>query len=500
MKKLTTLIVFILLLSTSLFSQIPQIGTEFGIATGSDSTFALAGAWDSEKYLVIMRRELSTGGAEIVGQFLSKADNSLIGNPIVLGTTNISVIDFDLGIPQVAFDGNRFLVVWTDGQNGGIKYRFIDATTFQLSNLYSDPTLPCYLTGVSILHYNPSLNKYFLPFLISSGNNYYLAGIFIRPDGFMENSFQLTSLPVRREITLAYGNSKYLVGFVKEIGDYDKEVWGQLISESGYPIGSSFLIDGSPEPSDNPLFLVFDGTKFICFFPDEESTGWKIYAKFVNLDGTVQNLRIFVTANAYLLPFATVNGNELLFTCTGLTVDNSIFPPIRTNVIGKFFDLSLNPKSNEFIVYDTLGGKNPMGNFAVYGGGKYLVFTTRGKFLFQPDYTIVFTDGDAYGVTISSITKVEDESTRPFEFSLEQNFPNPFNPVTKIKYSIPQESFVTIALYDLLGKEIRKLVNENKSPGNYEIEVDASGLPSGVYFYKMQAGNFIETRKMVLVK
>jgi hypothetical protein len=318
----------------------------------------------------------------------------------------------------------------------------------------------------------------------------------------MENSFQLTSLPVRKEITLAYGNSKYLVGFVKEIGDYDKEVWGQLVSESGYPIGSSFLIDGSPEPSDNPLFLVFDGTKFICFFPDEESTGWKIYARFVNLDGTVQNQRIFITANAHLNPYAGVNGNELLFTCTGLTVDNSIFPPsIRTNVIGKFFDLSLNPKSNEFIVYDTLGGKNPMGNFVAYGNGKYFVFTTRVTIQFlPPNMDILFTNGDAYGVTISSITKVEDELTRPFAFSLEQNFPNPFNPVTKIKYSIPQESFVTIALYDILGKEIRKLVNENKSSGNYEIEVNASGLPSGVYFYKMQAGNFIETRKMVLVK
>jgi len=493
MRKLLFITALFILFLNSLISQTPQIGTEFGIATGSDSTFALAGAWDSEKYLVIMRRELSTGGAEIVGQFLSKGDNSLIGDPIVIGTTKISAVDFDLGIPQVAFDGNRFLIVWTDGQDGGIKYRFIDARTFQLSNLYSDPTLPCYLTGVSILHFNSSLNKYFLAFTIKSGTNYYLAGIFIRPDGFMENSFQITSVPVRKEITLAYGNSKYIVGFVKETGDYDNEVWGQLVGESGSPIGSSFLIDGSPEPSDDPLFLVFDGTKFICFFPDEEATGWKIYAKFVNLDGTVQNQRIFVTANAHLLPFATVNGNELLFTCTGVRRD------FTTSVVGRFFDLSLNPKSDEFTIFDTLGGKNPVGNFAVYADGKYLVFTTRVNLQVQGE-DIFFTNGDVYGETVSPITKVGDGVVETVDFELFQNYPNPFNPSTTIRFSLPQRSYVMLKVFDVLGREVATLVDEELNQGEHSVVFDAKGLPSGVYFYRLQSGKFVQQRKMVLVK
>jgi hypothetical protein len=91
-------------------------------------------------------------------------------------------------------------------------------------------------------------------------------------------------------------------------------------------------------------------------------------------------------------------------------------------------------------------------------------------------------------------------------YSLEQNYPNPFNPSTTIRYEFPQQSFVTIKIYDILGNEIATLVNEEKSAGSYEIEFNAVGtsrdlsLPSGIYFYKLQAGNFVETKKMVLQK
>ena len=81
-----------------------------------------------------------------------------------------------------------------------------------------------------------------------------------------------------------------------------------------------------------------------------------------------------------------------------------------------------------------------------------------------------------------------------------QNFPNPFNPITTIKYQIPKLSFVTLKVYDVLGKEIAILVNEEKSAGEYEIEFDGNNLTSGIYFYRLQAGNFVETKKMVILK
>ncbi len=88
----------------------------------------------------------------------------------------------------------------------------------------------------------------------------------------------------------------------------------------------------------------------------------------------------------------------------------------------------------------------------------------------------------------------------PEAYALYQNYPNPFNPTTIIKYQIPELSFVTIKVYDVLGSEIIALVNEEKPIGNFEIEFDATALPSGIYFYRLQAGSFIETKKMVFLR
>jgi len=97
-------------------------------------------------------------------------------------------------------------------------------------------------------------------------------------------------------------------------------------------------------------------------------------------------------------------------------------------------------------------------------------------------------------------TGVEQNSEIPKKFNLDQNYPNPFNPSTKIKYSVPKSSSVTLKVFDILGNEIETLVNEEKPIGTYEITWYAVNLPSGIYFYKLQAGNFIETKKMILMK
>ncbi|MGE5861224.1 MAG: T9SS type A sorting domain-containing protein, partial [Ignavibacteria bacterium] len=95
---------------------------------------------------------------------------------------------------------------------------------------------------------------------------------------------------------------------------------------------------------------------------------------------------------------------------------------------------------------------------------------------------------------------VRDKNELPTAFSLQQNYPNPFNPGTKIIYSIPQASFVTLKIYDILGNEVATLVNEEKSLGNYEAEFNAANLSAGIYFYKLQAGDFVQTKKMILLK
>ncbi len=88
----------------------------------------------------------------------------------------------------------------------------------------------------------------------------------------------------------------------------------------------------------------------------------------------------------------------------------------------------------------------------------------------------------------------------PTQFAIYQNYPNPFNPATEIKYSIPKTENVTLKVYDILGRQIAALVNEKKSAGNYKDEFNGSNFSSGVYFYQIKAGNYIETRKMLLLK
>jgi len=98
------------------------------------------------------------------------------------------------------------------------------------------------------------------------------------------------------------------------------------------------------------------------------------------------------------------------------------------------------------------------------------------------------------------IVGVKEKEVLPFTFSLEQNYPNPFNPSTTIEYQIPKSGIVKITVYNMLGQKVKTLVNTFKTAGKYQVEFNAVNLPSGIYIYKMQAGNFAEVKKMLLLK
>lgn len=98
------------------------------------------------------------------------------------------------------------------------------------------------------------------------------------------------------------------------------------------------------------------------------------------------------------------------------------------------------------------------------------------------------------------VNTVSNQNTIPEKFNLRQNYPNPFNPTTKIEFNIPKVSQTKLIVYDVLGKEVVTLVNERLNAGSYEVDWNASGYPSGVYFYKLQTDNFVDTKKMILMK
>ncbi len=97
-------------------------------------------------------------------------------------------------------------------------------------------------------------------------------------------------------------------------------------------------------------------------------------------------------------------------------------------------------------------------------------------------------------------TGVENDNQNKLEYSLSNNYPNPFNPTTTIEFSIPNTSFVTLKVLNMLGEEITTLLNEEKPSGKYKVEFNGDGLSSGVYFYKLQSGDFINIKNMILMK
>ena len=109
--------------------------------------------------------------------------------------------------------------------------------------------------------------------------------------------------------------------------------------------------------------------------------------------------------------------------------------------------------------------------------------------------------GKLYKASIGTLVGIDDTKIdRPSSFQLFQNYPNPFNPATKIRYQLPEESKVVIKIYDIMGTEVVTLVNDKKEPGTHEVELNAKNLSSGTYIYRIVAGSFVGTNKMILMK
>ncbi|HVO74281.1 MAG TPA: T9SS type A sorting domain-containing protein [Ignavibacteriaceae bacterium] len=149
------------------------------------------------------------------------------------------------------------------------------------------------------------------------------------------------------------------------------------------------------------------------------------------------------------------------------------------------------------VLISHIGNSNSAASsLAIQNDGKMIV----GGYSETPDrnssvFTLIRYSGDpATGITNQEKTKI------PELYMLSQNYPNPFNPSTTIRYALPKESFVTLKIYDILGREVETLVNKENPAGTYEVRWNAGGFSTGVYFYQVKAGSFVETRKMILIK
>ena len=202
---------------------------------------------------------------------------------------------------------------------------------------------------------------------------------------------------------------------------------------------------------------------------------------------------LFAGTGSHGVFLSTNNGTSWMSVDSGLTsIDIFSFAVNGTNL---FVGTSL---SGVFHLTNngTTWTSDSAGMSSIYGYSDANALIVSGTYLFA---------GNDRGVwrrpLAEMITGVKEEQNNlPSNFSLKQNYPNPFNPTTIIKYSLPRSNMVTMKVYDILGNEVASLVNEEKPAGSYSVNFNASKLSSGVYFYRMKAGSFVETKKLILMK
>ncbi len=161
---------------------------------------------------------------------------------------------------------------------------------------------------------------------------------------------------------------------------------------------------------------------------------------------------------------------------------------------------SIETNSPVFTVIDTLPAIIPVGfdkEFEVdFSPDTSTIYKNKLTLITNKGMKSIFLRGySKYPTSVDNI-----QTNAPVIFSLSQNYPNPFNPTTKIKYQLPELSKVRLTVYDVLGREIKVLVDQEKPAGTYEVEFDAANLPSGVYFYRIEAGKYSDTKKLLLLK
>ena len=149
---------------------------------------------------------------------------------------------------------------------------------------------------------------------------------------------------------------------------------------------------------------------------------------------------------------------------------------------------------NNFLVVKDYINESPL----IKGQNYYYAVT---GYSYKPNYNFLNnTESIIESKSISYLTTDIKINKGTMEYWLSNNYPNPFNPTTTIEYSVPNNALISIKLFDILGHEVMTIVNEQKKTGSYKVEINANNLSSGVCFYRMQAGSFVQTKKLILLR
>ncbi len=368
-----------------------------------------------------------------------------------------SVADYVRGAPDVSFlNDTTFLVVW-DG-NG-------DSTPVVRSGIYGQ------LASMS-------------------GNK--IGGNFLVTDHFGGS----TDNYIPRVISCRCNGSFFVTWEDNSSGRYN--LYGRKFDMTGAPMDSSFLIS-----DDSAMTYMFyycmaqdTGGSFVVVWIAEKGSESQLEWRWYDNRGTpltnVEELTpldtLFGAGNATGVSIDS-DGRTVLFweqeTTDGFKIFGRRYLPDRTP-LGNAFRISADNTLSEEYYPNVILRKGILWTIWQRDTVGYISTGIRGRIL--------------YFDSITSVVNHSVSAHPPETFFLYQNYPNPFNPNTVIKYQLPVNSFVTLKVYDVLGRQLQTLVNERQTAGSHNVTFNASKLPSGIYFYRLQAGTFTQVKKMILMK
>lgn len=209
------------------------------------------------------------------------------------------------------------------------------------------------------------------------------------------------------------------------------------------------------------------------------------------MKGMVLFVLLFFAAGTSFSTTHTITNSGLTFSPSSITINSG-------DTVVFALESSHTAREVDQSTWDA-GGTTSNGGFDLGFGGGTTVLTTPGVhyYVCVPHASL----GMKGTITVNSVTETQTVTKiSPDDFDLMQNYPNPFNPSTVISFNLPSKSFVTLKIFDAQGREVSKIVSEELPAGQYERRWNAAGLPSGIYFYRLEAGKFTETKKLIFIK
>ncbi|MGO9481501.1 MAG: T9SS type A sorting domain-containing protein [Candidatus Kryptoniota bacterium] len=471
------------------------VGNQFTIATAVNIKFGQGRGeliFNGSDYILMYEK----GGNDqdhLFGQLIDRSGN-LVGSPIQISSSYAR--DMSIG-----FDGTNYLTAWceeSETQEDNVYGQFFsNQGTLVGSNFLIDGSQNASDNPVSVAFDG---SRYLVAFhdQAADGVRWNLYGRFVYPTGSVAPDKMTICDSSRSPFNafVAFDGTNYLATWIEAVGPMN--VKGRFFCTTGVPIDTAFEV-----------FDTLGGKAAVGGVSDFGNGHYRLGATRVTMnmtDGDVYGKTIdplSVGGSSLLGTWTKANGPAdvltYYFNSKSLVTMSMDFDTLMTASYA--VDSSVTPHHISW--YASSGKLGNLGIWKIEGntltvkatGGDTTTFPTT----FDPE-TKYPSEATAY-TKVAQVTDVKTNvSEMPKSFGLFQNYPNPFNPSTKINYQLPLNSIVTLKIYDVLGREVETLINERQAAGSHSAAFNASSLPSGVYFYHLQAGSYSATKKLLLLK